>query len=72
MHLVRIHAKPRVQHGSLSVPDQADPAAVAIRRAHGLHTSSGPSTRLKNPIWKYLPFADRVSNLKTNTLSVIF
>ncbi len=60
MHLVRIHVKPRAQHGSLSAPDQADPAAVALRHAHGLPV---PSTQLKNPLWKFLPFPHRVSNL---------
>ena len=68
MHFVRIHAKPRAQHGSLSTTDQNDPAAVAVRRAHGTSVSS---TRLTSPLWRYLPFTRGVSRHLIDLLSLL-
>ena len=65
MHLVRIHVKPRSQHGSPSTIDPADPAAVAIRRAHGSTVSPVQVARVQSSIWQYLPFVGKVSHAKT-------
>jgi hypothetical protein len=65
MHLVRIKVKSRAQHGPLAPLDQTDPMAVTIR---GAHQSPPPSpspqpSQFRNPVWKLLPFANKVSNI---------
>ncbi len=62
MHLVRIHVKPRVQHGHPSIIDQADLPAVSLRREYGLPTSSERLPQFKSSLWQLLPFVGRVSN----------
>jgi hypothetical protein len=63
MHLVRIKVKPRAQHGTSTPSDQVDPLAVTIRHGHEVPTPSPQPPRFKSPVWKLLPFANKVSNM---------
>lgn len=67
MHLVRIHVKPRPQHGPHQPADPTDPTAVNIRRGYELPTRTERVARWSSSIWHYLPFVSQVSPSQNKT-----
>lgn len=70
MHLVRIHVKPRPQHGPHLPTDQTDPTAVNIRRGYELPTRSEQVARWSSSIWQHLPFIGQVSLRKIDSIRI--